>query len=375
MTFDPAQVLDWRHRALIPKGKCIYIQSGDPGDFDGYLIGVAGHVLESHTKDMMFALVVPERRACPDRNETDVNAHDEMFSESVLRVSGSLFRALCPKACIIRGPLNQRNIIPLKFIFSEPDMYGDLVESQPPNAGPISWRSVVDLADMVQRKDVTSVVIDMNGSMGYLKLLSSLAPSLGSKLKASGVPIVIMAGVLAEQETGTLRVPGRDPRSTMNAIYHPEAVQLLLDMAKKEGVSLLFVTNNVCNHLFRFEDSEDIIKELELKGLMKDLATQWYGPHLKGKCVPFDWVSFTSMLLYKRFPSLLRTEKRHLWVGKNDASILVLDIADPNRPMTPTITANLQGTQLWGVVDSVISVDRSTMLKLARSLANEMEQM
>jgi hypothetical protein len=51
-------------------------------------------------------------------------------------------------------------------------------------AGPISWRSVVDLADMVQRKDVTSVVIDMNGSMGYLKLLSSLAPSLGSKLKA-----------------------------------------------------------------------------------------------------------------------------------------------------------------------------------------------
>jgi hypothetical protein len=49
-----------------------------------------------------LCLQVPERRACPDRNETDVNAHDEMFSESVLRVSGSLFRALCPKACIIR---------------------------------------------------------------------------------------------------------------------------------------------------------------------------------------------------------------------------------------------------------------------------------
>jgi hypothetical protein len=50
----------------------------------------------------------------------------------------------------------------------------------------------------------------------------------------------------------------------MNAIYHPEAVQLLLDMAKKEGVSLLFVTNNVCNHLFRFEDSEDIIKVMKI---------------------------------------------------------------------------------------------------------------
>lgn len=27
-----------------------------------------------------------------------------------------------------RGPLNKRNVIPLKFIFSEPDKYGPLVE-------------------------------------------------------------------------------------------------------------------------------------------------------------------------------------------------------------------------------------------------------
>lgn len=45
---------------------------------------------------------VPERRACPDRAETDVNKHDESFSEEVLRVSGMLFRGLCPKACIVR---------------------------------------------------------------------------------------------------------------------------------------------------------------------------------------------------------------------------------------------------------------------------------
>ncbi len=62
---------------------------------------------------------------------------------------------------------------------------------------------------MVQRKDITSVVIDMHGSMGYLKILNELAPSLGPKLKASGMPVVVMAGVLAEQEAGTLRVPGR----------------------------------------------------------------------------------------------------------------------------------------------------------------------
>lgn len=106
----------------------------------GYLIGVAGAELERSTDDFIFALVVsarmalacqqpwsacytcrehavqrcrarashaalpqvPERRACPDRAETDVNKHDESFSEEVLRVSGMLFRGLCPKACIVR---------------------------------------------------------------------------------------------------------------------------------------------------------------------------------------------------------------------------------------------------------------------------------
>jgi hypothetical protein len=62
---------------------------------------------------------------------------------------------------------------------------------------------------MVQRPDVTSVVVDMHGSMGYFQLLASMAPALGPKLKASGLPVVIMAGVLAEAEAGTLRVPGR----------------------------------------------------------------------------------------------------------------------------------------------------------------------
>ena len=30
-----------------------------------------------------------------------------------------------------RGPLNKKNIIPLKFIFSEPDKYGSLLNAQP----------------------------------------------------------------------------------------------------------------------------------------------------------------------------------------------------------------------------------------------------
>lgn len=45
---------------------------------------------------------VPERRACPNRGEVDVNKHDAKFSESVLRTSGLLFRSLCPTAKIVR---------------------------------------------------------------------------------------------------------------------------------------------------------------------------------------------------------------------------------------------------------------------------------
>lgn len=371
--FSPLQCLDLRYRSPLPPGKTLYIQSGDPGDFDGYLIGVAGHQLEQCTKNMEYALVMPERRACGDRDEPDVNKHDDIYSDKVMQVAGSLVRLLCPKARIVRGPVNKRNIIPLKFIFSEPDKYGPLLEKRA--TASISWRAVVDLAELVERPEITAVMIDMYGSLGYLELLKVKAPSLGAKMKASGMPVCIMAGVLAELEAATLRVPGRDPRATMNAIYHADAVQSLLDMAHRSSIPLLFVTNNTCNNMLKFENADETIRELSLKGLLKDLAEKWYGPHLKGKCVPFDWVSFTAMLLHNRFPALLKTERRELWVGKEDASILVLH--DPalgvggagSASQSKVVQENLEGTQLWGMVESVVEVDRAAMLSLCQMVA------
>lgn len=75
----------------------------------------------------------------------------------------------------------------------------------------------------------------------------------------------------------------RDPRSTMNAIYDKDAVRLLLSTAQKYDVPLLFVTNNVCNQMLKFEDASEVIEAMHLRGLMKQLAEAWYGPHLKGK--------------------------------------------------------------------------------------------
>lgn len=238
----------------------------------------------------------------------------------------------------------------------------------PDATGPISWRSVADLAAIVNQPDVTSVIIDMHGSVGYLQLLMALCPNLGVKLKASGMPVVIMAGILAESESATLRLPGRDPRSTMNALYHADAVKLLLAEAAKHGVPLLFVTNNVCNQMLRFDDADSLSEAMQLQGLMKKMAEAWYGPHLKGKCVPFDWVSFTAMLLHNRFPSMLKLEQRELWVGINDASILVLK--SPELGNTLTIQNNLEGTKFWGKVESVIAVERDAMLELARAVCS-----
>jgi hypothetical protein len=46
----------------------------------------------------------------------------------------------------------------------------------------------------------------------------------------------------------------------MNALYDAEAVQLLLDMARQDGIPLLFITNNVCNRLLRYQDAGEVVQ-------------------------------------------------------------------------------------------------------------------
>lgn len=347
----------------LPPGNCVYIQSGDPSDFDGYLIAKAGEQIARCTEKFETVVVIPERRACPDRSETDTNKHVQEFSEKVLATAGKLVRALCPTITIIRGPLNQKNIIPLKFIFSEPEKYSPLL----PPAVDVRWDTLRNLAARINHKSTTSVVIDMHGAVGYLDELVKLCPCLGPKVKNSGIPLVVMAGVLAEEKTTTLPVPGRDPRSTMNAIYY--SPQALLDLGRTHKLPLLFVTNNTCTRMLKFHDPQDVIENLGLSGLLKQLAEVWYGPHLTGKCVPFDWVSMVSMMLARRWPGTVKTEKRQLWVGKTEPSVLVLK--DPKLPEDAVGRDNLQGTYYWGDVESVVEVNLDAMKTLAKWVASQ----
>jgi ribonucleotide monophosphatase NagD (HAD superfamily) len=44
----------------------------------------------------------------------------------------------------------------------------------------------------------------------------------------------------------------------MNPLYHSESARLLLDMAAAHSIPLLFVTNNTCNKLLRFDNHMEV---------------------------------------------------------------------------------------------------------------------
>lgn len=71
----------------------------------------------------------------------------------------------------------------------------------------------------------------------------------------------------------------------MNALYYPDAVPILLRLAKEHSIPLLFVTNNTCNKMLKLNDAAEVVEKLGLKGLLERMATVWYGrPHLVGAC-------------------------------------------------------------------------------------------
>ncbi|GLI66710.1 hypothetical protein VaNZ11_010646 [Volvox africanus] len=371
---DPANLFNLRERSHIPNGHSIYIQAGDTSDFDGYLIAAAGEVLQARTKQFDFVIAVPERRVWLDKNEPDLTKHDPSYSEEVMATGGAMLRHLCPRACLIRGPLNQRNVIPWKMMFNEPERYGPLLQGL--KTVDVRWTALKALAERILNPQVSSVILDMNGSVGYLDSLVKILQQdgekvLGQKLRASGRPIVIMAGVQAEVTPQTLPLPGRDPRSTSNAIYHPDGVRVLLRLARQYSVPLLFVTNNICNQLLKFQDAGEVLEQLlglrEGDGsLLRRISDTWFGmAHLKGKCVPFDWVAFAAMLLYDRAPTTMRVVQQELWVGRNDPSVLVLRDTS-NQQQNDVVMKNLAGTELYGVVSSVSYIDHEIMIALAK---------
>ncbi len=49
-----------------------------------------------------------------------------------------------------------------------------------------------------------------------------------------------------------------------------------------------------------------------------------------------------------------------------NAPCVTCHVAPTGTPETPIIAANMEGTRLWGAVDSVVDVDRGAMVRLAQ---------
>eukprot|EP00193_Tetraselmis_chui_P002329 CAMPEP_0177769180 /NCGR_PEP_ID=MMETSP0491_2-20121128/10172_1 /TAXON_ID=63592 /ORGANISM="Tetraselmis chuii, Strain PLY429" /LENGTH=467 /DNA_ID=CAMNT_0019286147 /DNA_START=1323 /DNA_END=2726 /DNA_ORIENTATION=- len=344
-------------RNRLPEGKCIYIQSGDPSDFDGYLIARAGEVLSKVTKDFAFAVVVPEERA-PER---DVMSMDEN-AEVSMDQCGRMLRCLCPHSHVVRGPVNEKNIFAL---MNAPDKYTPALATIPKTKeNEINWTTIDQLVEIVNDPAVKSVILDLMGSSGYMEPLMSRCPDLALKVRASNFPIPLMGGVLAERKPQTLRVPGRDPRAGMNCIYHKP--KEIMELAKRHNCPMLFVSNNCTADILKFDNDVELVKALELEGLLKCIAECWFAPHLQGRYVVFDWVAFCALLLFQRAGLHLDVEDRELWVGEQDCSVMVLK--KPSDPITDVIKENLEGTVCYGVHKSVVNMDRDLLLHLAREL-------
>mmetsp|Transcript_69476 Transcript_69476/g.219890 ORF Transcript_69476/g.219890 Transcript_69476/m.219890 type:complete len:660 (-) Transcript_69476:13-1992(-) len=343
----------------LPPGRCVYVNSVDSGDFDNYMAAAALSLVASRTPNMEFFGLVATRRACRDRTEVDKNAHVEEFSKQVMDTSGTLLRALCPRGHVIAGPLNERGVLSQSIIPNEVETYHSATVKLPKELTP-GWETLNDLAQYINAPTTTSVMMDMMGPVGWVEKLEELCPELGTKLRACPFPIPIVGGVLAEKEL-QLQVPNYgegDSRATLNALKHsPEA---LLRIARLNNLRLLFVTPYV-SRMLCFDDAAELVGELGLSGLLATIAMSYYGKHLKGEFVPADWVATVAALLVRRHPGAIRTERRELYVGSLDKSVMVLVPMGGDK-------AGVAGLEYWGVVESLVNVDREMLVSLARSI-------
>ena len=414
--------------SIIAEKSCktlIYVFAGDASDADGYIVAALLNKLvkildndkETNVK-IAVAIVVPERQAIspgisgdalaaiPAQLDSLTHKHDDEVGDKAVKFASRLFRGVAESATLYRGPRNERNVIPWKFMVNEERLYGPALPATDESIReiPLELRELSELRDYILSDDVDMVCLDVNGAVGYMhELRKMMTPNqwdtFGRKVKASGVPIVWMAGVLSEVTPATQSLPGRDRRSTMNAIYHPSGVRALLDLAREFELPMVFATNNVCNSCYKFDSAADVLSGFmppECEGkVLWNMMLRWYEqPHLKGKCVPFDVVAFIAFLVafVKANPTLvlpeelaqslapfggvssgIEFESRELYVGTSqevaqgaDASVLVLHKLGADDPLSM-----LADTEKFsGVVDVVSYISAEKTNKVLFTMFN-----
>ena len=396
----------------IHPGHFVWIMSGDTSDIDGYVIIsllpkiIAGFARMGIT--LVVAIVVPERIACANLASTDAMEHDVELGKEIVRRCGDIMAYLAggsKNIHLVRGIMNKHNIFTAKMQFSELEHFVRALEKvfeernqTLPKVHESVWLSIEGLAALIKDEDTFAVMLDGNGSLGYLVRLSEILGedgmcTLGAKMKASGVPMPIMAGVLGEVPTKTMVMEGRNPRATMNALYAPQDMKLLIKLAIKYSAPLLFVTNNACVSTVKFDSIDKVLEYLSIDPVdakvdktgkvttaevISVLANGWYtwlkDTVCNGKAhfVLYDvlcfWMTIGFMENHFKPKSesesgLLKYEERNLYSGvvpnleeilrsgtpleRNKAlgNIAMHVLVTPGEEAMPTVVANTVGTE------------------------------
>lgn len=370
-------LLNLRNGSTLPPGRCVYVQSGDSTDFDGYLCAAIAQQFAKLTPDLVAAIVVPRRRATPDRTAKR-NVHDDNFSGECMKVAYALIRGVAPDARIFEGPLNEENFIPNKFIAHERKKYArtlamlGLGADAAFNGFEDKYEDLDALVALIDDDETTSVVFDNIGACGFFQPLMERSRTLLAKMKASGQPVCTMNGILAEEEIKTLSVPGRDRRATMNNLYANPAS--FMNAVQEAGIPLVYSTNTATTAAACYEDDDALVGALGLRGILAQMARDWYGGHLKGKYVPFDWITLLSRIAYGRDDNtIVVLEQRELRTGLKNKAVQVLlppadaVLSDEQREHIQNALSD-DTEQAGPLVASVKSVDSSVAEAFAKAL-------
>ena len=435
----------------------LYVMTGDTSDVDGYAIAsrlpdLRRRLLARGVR-LRVAIVVPQRIACKRKESQDVMEHDEEHAKDIARQCGRIFAFLAGVVVgvdgvdgvdedifIVDGGKNHKNIFPAAKQFDELTHFVGRVQTLLSEAAARTSRSYLTereprplsyLAEQIRSPGTQMVIMDGNGSLGFMtrlqvELEQQGMSELGAKMKASGVPMPVMAGVLAEVTPKTLPMPGRDPRATMNAIYSPQGFRVLVELARDHDVPLLFVTNNACVSTLKFERWQDILEYMGLhmpsrtttrtttltttltteeeegeldgeldgddddalrKRVLAELAEAWYGQaFLSGHYVLYDVLCFCAMVksIDDRFPlsgsnaesnTDFRTHVRTLYMGSpskgisSDVLVLLLENdVEEGTSLGEAEVKNLDGTERMGKVQCLDPMDREAVKQVWEAL-------
>ncbi|XWV25537.1 hypothetical protein QJ856_gp0218 [Tupanvirus deep ocean] len=333
----------------------IWFISFDPTDADGYkTLALQYKIFESveiHNKQFF---VFASSKACPTQQiRTLTPEQTECYSpieeQKELECAAKLLYKLAPQAIIVVGSHHVNSPIPLKFIKNAHEVYGNLVRGDDDSPQIISLESCSGIIKKILNESPCGIFMDFFGCVGYFPKLTEL---VGEELIAkglSGTVIPIMGGILEECPPQTLALPGRHPFSTMNQLYDKSATQFFVDFCKKYTIKLFYCTNTKCNEFAKFSNDKEMNSVENISGLLADITSAWFGPHLKDKYVDFDTLAFCAYVLHLTGSTEIQTDGRFLHLYDNPAIHLLCKDNNPKSiPNAQTVSSDY----------SVLSVDK-----------------